>query len=47
MEKELKTLLENAASLQPSLVFLDDLDVITPMGMTQQENIPEQFLHFK
>lgn len=47
MEKDLKTLLEKAGSMQPSLVILDDLDVITPVGMSQQENLQEQFLHFK
>lgn len=47
MEKELRVILEACVRLQPALLVLDDLDVIAPVGLSQQENLQEQFLHFK
>ncbi|CAG7712987.1 unnamed protein product [Allacma fusca] len=47
VQKELEAIFQNAVTLCPAVIILDDLDVLCPANKSEQQNIQEEFFHYR
>ena len=47
IQKEFDGILKNLVQLSPSILILDDLDVLCPADKSEQQNLQEEFLNYR